>query len=149
MPTLIALFARVPFDVRPGVLDALLSISHGHDRLGRLGPASGERLREGLLEVAESQDDTATIATLAGQAGLAAEKAGDIQTAVQWWRLAIDVGGTDEKVADWLSIWLVKQHEHDEAAQVLRQALTAAPRSAEITERLHRRLTRCERTPAG
>ena len=148
VPTLLALFARVPFEARPGVLDAFLSMSHGHDRMGRLSPAAGERLREELLHLAEYQGDRGTIATLAGNAGLAAEKAGDLQTAVGWWRRAVAAGSTDEKVADRLTVWLVKEHEYGEAGPVLRQALAAKPRSAEITDRLQRRLTRCERNIA-
>jgi hypothetical protein len=62
------------------------------DRLGRLNAAQGERLREGLLDLAESQGDKATIATLTGYAGLAAEKSGDLDTAVRWWRRAIAAG---------------------------------------------------------
>ncbi len=148
VPTLLALFARVPFEVRGGVLDALLSMSHGHDRLGQLSPAAGERLREGLSQVAESQRDAGTIAALAGNAGLAAEKAGDLPTAVASWRRAIDFGSTDEKVVDRLTIWLVKQHEYGEAIHVLRQALAAGPHSAAVAERMRRRLTRCERNLA-
>jgi tetratricopeptide (TPR) repeat protein len=148
VPTLLALFARIPFEVRPGVLDALLSMSHGHDRMGRLGQAAGERLREELLHLAEYQDDKGTIATLAGNAGLAAEKAGDLQAAVTWWRRAVAAGGTDEKVADRLTVWLVKQHEFGEAMPVLQHALAAAPHSAEVTDRLQRRLARCERNIA-
>ena len=148
MPTLLALFTRIPFEARAGVLDALLTISHGHDRMGRLSTAAGERLREGLLQVAESQRDAGTIATLAGNAGLAAEKAGDLPTAVGSWRRAIAAGSTDEKVVDRLTIWLVKQHEYSEAIRALRQSLAAGPYSAEVAERMRRRLTRCERNLA-
>lgn len=148
VPTLLALFARVLLEVRPRVLDVLVSMSHGHDRMGRLSPASGERLREGLLQLAEYQGDRGTIATLAGNAGLAAEKAGDLQTAVGWWRRAIAAGSTNERVADRLTIWLVKQHAYTEAALVLQQVLAAAPRSAEVADRLQRRLARCERNIA-
>ncbi len=149
VPTLLALFARVPMQVRGGVLAQLLSISHGRDRMGNLGGAGGERLRAGLLELAESQGDTHTVAALTGLAGLAAEKDGDITTAVELWRRAVAAGSTDGKVADRFSIWLVKEHEYKEAAQVLGQALTAAQDSAELTERMRRRLARCERnTPA-
>jgi Tfp pilus assembly protein PilF len=111
-------------------------------------PASGERLREGLLQLAESQGDQGTIATLAGRAGLAAEKAGDLQTAVGCWRRAIAAGSTNDQVADRFTIWLVKQHAYLEAAAVLRQALAATPRSAEVADRLQRRLARCERSIA-
>jgi len=148
VPTLLALFTRIPFEARAGVLDALLTISHGHDRMGRLNTAAGERLREGLLQVAESQRDAGTIATLAGNAGLAAEKAGDLPTAVGSWRRAIAAGSTNEKVVDRLTIWLVKQHEYSEAIHALRQSLAAGPYSAEVAERMRRRLTRCERNLA-
>ena len=144
VPTLLALFARVPAEVRGGVLAQLLSISHGRDRMGNLSGNGGERLRERLLELAESQGDTHTVAALTGLTGLAAEKDGDIRTAVELWRRAVAAGSTNGKVADRLSIWLVKEHEYKEAAQVLRQALTAAQDSAELAERMRRRLTRCE-----
>ena len=138
--TLLALYARMPFGTRAGVLQQLLSISEQRDRLGRLDSAHGDRLRKGLLELAESQRDSATVATLTGNAGLAAEKAGDLDAAVRWWRLAIAVGSTDAKVADRFSIWLVKDHAYQEAAQVLQQALSADPDSAEVAERMQRRL---------
>jgi HIRAN domain len=145
VPTLLALFARVPVEVRGGVLAQLLSISHGRDRMSNLNGAGGERLREGLLELAESQGDTHTLAALTGVAGLAAEKDGDISTAVELWRRAVAAGSTDGKVADRFSIWLVKEHEYTEAAQVLHQALTVAQNSAELAERMRRRLARCQR----
>ena len=149
VPTLLALFARVPAGARPPVLAHLLQISHGRDRLGRLTSAAGERLRGGLLELAESQGDTATVATLAGLAGLTAEKAGDIGRAVDWWQRAVTAGSTDAKVADRFSIWLVKQQQHKDAVLVLRQALACEPASAALAERLRRRLARCERHVPG
>jgi hypothetical protein len=145
VPTLLALFARVPVEVRDGVLAQLLSISHGRDRLGNLSVAGGERLRGGLLELAESQSDMQTVAALTGVAGLAAEKDGDISAAVELWRRAVAAGSTDGKVADRFSIWLVKDHQYEEAAQVLCQALAAARDPAELIERMRRRLARCER----
>jgi tetratricopeptide (TPR) repeat protein len=145
VPTLLAWYARVPSGTRAGVLPELLSMSEQRDRLGRLNPAEGERLREGLLDLAGSQGDKATAAALTGYAGLAAEKAGDLDAAVRWWRLAIAAGSTDAKVADRFSIWLVKGHAYEEAAQVLQQALAADPGSAEVAERMQRRLARCQR----
>jgi hypothetical protein len=61
------------------------------------------------------------------------------------WRRAVAAGSIDGKVADRFSIWLVKEHEY-EAAQVLRQALSAAQNSAELAERMRRRLARCQRS---
>lgn len=40
----------------------------------------------------------------AGYAGLAAEKAGDLDGAIRWWRLAIAADSTDATVADRFSI---------------------------------------------
>jgi len=148
VPMLLELFAQVPFENRAGVLSQLLRISEGHDRLGRLHPAAGARLRDGLLDVAESQGDRATAAALTGYAGLAAEKAGDLDAAAGYWRRAIAAGSTDQTVADRFSVWLTKRHKYQQAAQVLRQALMANPDSAEIAERMQRRLARCERNLA-
>lgn len=148
VPMLLALFARVPFENRAGVLSQLLRTSEGRDRLGLLHPAAGARLREVLLDVAESQGDRATVAALTGYAGLAAEKAGDLDAAAGHWRRAIAAGSTDETVADRFSVWLAKRHEYQEAAQVLRQALVANPDSAEVAERMRLRLARCERNLA-
>lgn len=145
VPTLLALYARMPFGTRADVLSQLLSMSEQRDRLGRLNPAQGELLREGLLDLAESQGDKATVATLTGYAGLAAEKSGDLDAAVRWWRRAIAAGSTDANVADRFSIWLVKGHAYEEAAQVLQQALAADLGSAEVAERMQRRLARCQR----
>jgi hypothetical protein len=144
-PTLLALFARIPHEVRGSVLDQLLYMSRGHDRLGRMSPAAGVQLREGLLQVAEAQGDMATVATLTGRAGLEAEKAGDLGSAVGCWRRAVAAGSTDAKVADRFSIWLVKQHQYEESALVLRQALTVRPQPVEVAERMRRRLARCQR----
>jgi hypothetical protein len=58
IPTLVALFARAPLEVRPRLLRRLLSMSRGRDRLGRLSPRAGERLRAELLKLASSQGDT-------------------------------------------------------------------------------------------
>jgi len=145
VPTLLALYARVPFETRKSVLSLLLSMTEQRDRLGRLNPVQGERLRKGLLDTAESQRDKATVATLTGYAGLAAEKAGDLNAAIRWWRLAIANGSTDVTVADRLSIRLVKDHAYQEAAQVLQQALAGTPGTTEVAERMQRRLARCQR----
>ena len=144
VPTLVELFARVPFGTRRGVLRELLIVSHGRDRLGRMSPEAGQLMRQQLLVLAEAHGDNATLATLSGRAGLDAEKAGDIAMAVKLWRRAVSAGNTDGKVAERLSSWLVKHHEYNEAAQVLRQALAVRPR-AEVAERMRRRLARCER----
>jgi tetratricopeptide (TPR) repeat protein len=149
VPTLIELVARVPFESRPSVLNQLLTMSYGRDRLGRVSPDKGKHLRDELLALAESQGDTGSVALLASNAGLIAEKAGDLDAAVAWWRRAVAAGSTDEKVADRLSVWLTKRHEYVEAGRVLRQALAVEPQSAEVAERMRRRLTRCERNPAG
>jgi tetratricopeptide (TPR) repeat protein len=147
--TLVGLYARIPFKARPQVLQQLVSVSHGHDRLGNMAPEDGAVLRAELLALAEKQQDRATIAVLTGQAGIAAERAGDLAAAVEWWRRSVAAGGTDEKVADRFSVWLAKQHHYAEAAQVLRQALAVQPRSAEMAERMRRRLARCERASPG
>jgi tetratricopeptide (TPR) repeat protein len=144
VPTLVELFARVPFGTRRGVLRELLIVSHGHDRLGRMSPEAGELLRQELLLAAEAQGDNATVAILTGRAGLDADQAGDIGMAVELWRRAVSAGSTDAKVAERLSSWLVKHREYSEAAQVLRRALAVRPR-AEVAERMERRLARCER----
>jgi hypothetical protein len=149
IPTLLDIFARIPFSVRPNVLRSLVVTSHGHDRLGRMSPVSGAKLRSELLAMTESQGDERSVAFLAGEAGLAAEKAGDIDTAVQWWRRAIAAGSTDGKVADRLSIWLTKRREYREAGIVLRQALAAGQQSGAIADRLQRRLARCTQNPSG
>ena len=144
VPMLLAIFAHIPSENRVDALSQLLLISEGHGRLTRLNAAAGERLRDGLLNMAEYEGDRATIAALTGHAGRAAEKAGDLDAAVRYWRRAVAAGSTDPRVADRLSAWLVNGHEYQEATRVLQQALTANPSSATIAERLERRLARCE-----
>jgi hypothetical protein len=68
VPTLLDLFRRVPADARPPVLSQLISLSHGHDRLGNMRPAQGERLRAGLTAIAETEGDTPTIRKLSADA---------------------------------------------------------------------------------
>lgn len=85
VPTLIALVARAPFESRPCVLNQFLTMSYGRDRLGGESPAKGKDLRDELPVLAESQGDMGSIALLASNAGLIAEKAGDLDTAVAWW----------------------------------------------------------------
>lgn len=148
VPTLIGIVARVPFESRPSVLNQLLTMSYGRDRLGNMSHGEGKNLRDELLTLAESQGDTGSIALLAGNAGLVAEKSGDVDTAVTWWRRAVAAGSTDEKVADRLSVWLTKRHAYTEAERVLRQALAIEPQSAEVAQRMRQRLTRCERNLA-
>lgn len=64
VPTLLDLFRRVPAATRPPVLSQLISLSHGHDRLGNMRPTQGERLRAGLAAIAETEGDTPTIRKL-------------------------------------------------------------------------------------
>jgi tetratricopeptide (TPR) repeat protein len=149
VPNLLAVYARIPFGTRARVLKRLLIMSEQHDRLGRLDPAQGERLRKELLDLAESQGDKATVAALTGYAGLAAEKAGDLDAAIRWWRQAVAAGSTDARVADRFSVWLVKSHAYQEAGLVLQQALAVDPGSTAAAERMQRRLARCQRNPPG
>jgi tetratricopeptide (TPR) repeat protein len=146
IPTLLEIFSKVPFAVRGEVLRSLLIVSYGQDRLGNMPSVVGAKLRDELLTLAEFQRDRGTVATLAGKAGLAAEKAGDLDTAVEWWRRAVAAGSTDENVADRFSTWLAKRHEFREAELVLRQGLGTEPQSATVADRLRRRLARCERS---
>jgi tetratricopeptide (TPR) repeat protein len=64
IPTLVALFVRIPLKTRPLAARQLLTLSRGQDRLGKMSPSAGERLRAELLSLAEAQGDTATMARL-------------------------------------------------------------------------------------
>jgi hypothetical protein len=68
IPTLLDLFRRVPAAARPPVLSQLISVSHGHDRLGNMRPAQGEQLRAGLAAVAKTEGDTTTLRKLSADA---------------------------------------------------------------------------------
>ncbi|MDX6738429.1 DUF4429 domain-containing protein [Actinocorallia sp. A-T 12471] len=145
VPTLLDIYARVPMSVRPSLVHQFLAVSHGADRHGGVTARGGARLRAALESLAESQNDDGTVAVLAADRGLRAEKAGDVDDAVAGYRRAVAAGSTDAKVADRLSIWLVKQGLHAEAAAVLTQALSRPPEAASTRERLEKRLQRCER----
>jgi hypothetical protein len=68
VPTLLDLFRRVPTAARPPVLTQLISLSRGQDRLGKMHPDDGERLRAGLAAIAETESDTPTIRKLSADA---------------------------------------------------------------------------------
>jgi Tfp pilus assembly protein PilF len=102
-------------------------------------------LRADLEKLAISQNDRGTVAVLAADVGRRAEKTDDMDTAIAAYRKAIAAGSTDAKVADRLSIWLVKQGLHAEAAAALTQALRQPPETASTRERLQKRLQRCQR----
>lgn len=145
VPTLVSVFSRIPLEARPEVVKQLLSISYGQDRHGKLSAPAGQHLRSTLVDVAEAQGDPATVATLAADEGLRAEKAGDIDRAVQAWRRAVAAGCTDARVADRFSVWLVGQGDYAAAEHVLRQALVDPPAAKSTRERLQKRLARCQR----
>jgi hypothetical protein len=106
-------------------------------------PGAGEQLRRQLLDLASSQGDHATAAQLAAELGLRAEKQGDMDTAVNFWRQSFAAGGTSGKAADRYSIWLVANKQRTEAACVIRQALHEPPQSARLRQALEKRLARC------
>ncbi len=145
VPTLVSLFARIPFGAREHPLQQLLATADGHDRLGNMSRSDGARLRNDLFELIESQGDARSTAFLAGKASLEAEKDGDLDVAIVEWRRAVAAGSTDGKVADRFSVWLTKQGAYAEAASVLRQALAVPSQTAGLRGRLEKRLTRCER----
>jgi HIRAN domain len=60
LPTLLEMFQRVPLETRPPILSQLLALSSGHDRLGNMHAEAGERLRAGLLALAEADGDKAS-----------------------------------------------------------------------------------------
>jgi hypothetical protein len=62
--TLLEMFKRVPVETRPPILSQLLALSSGHDRLGKMRAEAGERLRAGLLALAEEEGDKASIRKL-------------------------------------------------------------------------------------
>jgi tetratricopeptide (TPR) repeat protein len=145
VPMLVNLYQRVPSQVRPTIADHLLAVSYGADRHGNLSAHGGMRLRATLKNLAVTQQDQGTIALLSADAGRRAEKAGDQDTAIAAYREAIAAGSTDSKVADRLSIWLVKQGLYAEAAAALTQALQQPPKTASTRDRLEKRLQRCQR----
>ncbi|WP_084962959.1 hypothetical protein [Thermoactinospora rubra] len=145
IPMLVELFKRMPRHVRPDLLGYFVAISDGRDRMGNLDPDHGHDLREALLLKAQAEGDLASVALLAGEEGRRAEQAGDLDSAVRFWRTATQAGSTDAAVADRFTIWLVQQGQYAEAAQVLRQALTTPPKSATVRQRLEKRLARCEK----
>lgn len=144
VPTLTGLLARSPIACRTPLLSRLLAVSYQADRLGRMSPAAGNRLRVAMLNLIDAQGDHPSIALLCSDQGLRAEKAGDIDTAIAAWRRAVQAGCTDAKVADRLSVWLTKNEHHAEALHVLQQALSNAPPSTALRERLQKRLARCQ-----
>lgn len=145
VPMLLGLLRCLPPPTRLAVLPTLLSVSYGHDRHGNLGADDGAQLRRAMAELAEVEQDNGVTAALSADAGLRAEKAGDLESAVAHYRKAVVAGCQDPKVADRYSIWLVREAEYAEAARVLRQALAVAPESRSVRERLQKRLDRCVR----
>jgi hypothetical protein len=102
-------------------------------------------LKRELRELCQREGDTHTLGHLAGQAGLRAEKDGDIGQAVALWREAVEAGSTDPHVADRLSTWLVKNQQLSEAVDVLRIALTNQDMPVQLGQRLEKRLARAQR----
>ncbi|WP_285661406.1 hypothetical protein [Actinorhabdospora filicis] len=149
VPVLVALYARLPLAVRPGVLDGLVAMSYGTDRHGKLAPAQGERLRGELMALAAAQSDRHTMAVLAGDLGLRAEKAGDLPGALSHLCAAVEAGSADPKVADRLTVHLVRDARYEEAAKALRQSLAVPIDSVSLRDRLRKRLDRCDRNLAG
>ncbi|MEV4670849.1 hypothetical protein AB0K34_04270 [Actinomadura sp. NPDC049382] len=143
-PMLLDLYARVPVLARPAVAAHLLRVSYGEDRHGKLRAFSGSALRVALERLAVNQGDDGTVAVLAADNGLRAEKAGNIDEAIVSYRRAVAAGSTAPKVVDRLSIWLVKQGLYSEAAAALTQALRVPPEKASVQERLRKRLERCQ-----
>lgn len=145
VPMLLDLYARVPVPGRSAVAAHLLNVSYGRDRYGNLRTFSGSVLRAALESIVVSQNDQGTVAVLAADIGLRAEKAGDLEEAIASYRRAVAAGSADAKVIDRLSIWLVKQGLYAEAAAALTQALRNSPETASTRERLRKRLERCQR----
>ena len=70
-------------------------------RAARCGQSAA---RAALLTLADSQGDTASVASLAADEGMRAYKEGDTAAAIGPWRRAIAAESTDPKVADRLSV---------------------------------------------
>ncbi|WP_345180758.1 DUF4429 domain-containing protein [Actinomadura verrucosospora] len=149
IPMLLDLYRHVPLPLRTGPARRLLAVSHGRDRHGNMPAHRGERLRVELKALAASQNDTAPLAVLAEDAGRRAEKDGDEDAAIAAYREAVAAGSTNPRVADRLSIWLVKQELYAEAEKVLTQALQQPPTAASTRDRLEKRLRRCQRHLSG
>lgn len=149
IPMLLNLYRHVPIPLRTGPARHLLAVSHGQDRHGNMPAHRGERLRAELKTLAASQNDTAPLAVLAEDTGRRAEKDGDEEAAIAAYREAVAAGSTDPRVADRLSIWLVKRGLYAEAEKVLTQALQEPPTTASTRDRLEKRLRRCQRHLSG
>jgi hypothetical protein len=65
VPTLVALFGKVPRNARPVVLRQLITISRGQDRRANMTETAGQQLRAELLALARSQRDEASVKKLA------------------------------------------------------------------------------------
>ncbi|MEU0723132.1 HIRAN domain-containing protein [Streptomyces sp. NPDC006140] len=137
-------FAAMPPAVRLSLAPKLLAVSWQQDRHGRLAAQEGPQLRKSLVEIAQAAGDHGTEALLTGQLGLREEKQGHLEQAVMWWRLAVTAGSTDPRIADRLSIALLKDGMNDEAENVLQKALADVPKGP-AADRLARRLARCQK----
>lgn len=138
-------FEAMPPPVRLSLAHTLLAVSWQQDRHGCLAAQDGPLLRNSLVETAQKAGDLGAVALLTGQLGLREEKQGNAEQAVKWWRLAVTAGSTDPKVADRLTIALIKDGLNQEAEYVLQQALAAKPQGP-VAERMSHRLARCQWT---
>lgn len=149
VPTLAEVFSRVPLEVRPELWGDFVSAFNGYSRAGVADLQKAEELQAVLLQIAERQNDGATVAHFYGAQATKAEKAGDTDAAVVAWRRAVATGRAEAPVVDRFTIWLVKQGEFAEAAQALRQVLADPPPSKTLRDRLEKRLARCEKATSG
>ncbi|WP_283138005.1 hypothetical protein [Rhizohabitans arisaemae] len=146
VPTLTQLFRKSPVQARPVLMTRLIGLAFGKDKANPLPAGERVALGEALVTAADAQGDESSVAVLAGHVGLQAEKDGDLAAAVASWRRAVAAGNTNATVADRLTVWLVKQSEFEEAAQVIRQAMKEPPSAASVRDRLEKRLARCEKS---
>jgi hypothetical protein len=64
VPTLLELFRRIPPETRPTLLNQLIAVSRGRDRLGNMHPRAGQRLRAGMAAIAQADGDRASLTKL-------------------------------------------------------------------------------------
>jgi hypothetical protein len=140
---LLAIVERMLASVRVHKLPAVVAVGRGSDRWGTMSLDDQRRFTAALPGLLDALNDRPSLGALLSTNALDAYRNGSHAEAHQLMRRAVATGHPSPACVDRLTIDLVKLGEKDDAATILRDALTRPVPSDSLRSRMSKRLVRC------
>jgi stress response protein SCP2 len=140
---LLAIVERMAAPIRARELPTVIAVGRGTDRWGTMSLDDQRRFTDALPGLLDALDDRPSLGALLSTNAMDEYRNGSHSQAHQLMRRAVATGHPSPACVDRLTIDLVKLGEKNDAATILRDALTRPIPSDSMRSRMTKRLARC------